>query len=56
MPMLPDQPDTLIVHGHTPRPAPELRPNRLGIDTGAGRGGRLTCAVLERDEVRFLQA
>jgi len=54
MPMLPDQPDTLIVHGHTPRPA--LRPNRLGIDTGAGRGGRLTCAVLERDEVRFLQA
>ena len=56
MPMLPDQPHTLIVHGHTPRPAPELRPNRLGIDTGAGRGGRLTCAVLERNQVGFLQA
>lgn len=55
-PMLPDLPGTLIVHGHTPRPAPELRVNRLGIDTGAGRGGRLTCAVLEAGEVRFLQA
>ena len=55
-PMLPDQPDTLVVHGHTPRPAPELRPYRLGIDTGAGRGGRLTCAVLEADTVRFLHA
>ncbi len=55
-PMLPDQPDTLVVHGHTPRPAPELRPYRLGIDTGAGRGGRLTCAVLEAGTVRFLHA
>ncbi len=55
-PMLPEQPGTLVVHGHTPRPLPELRPNRLGIDTGAGRGGRLTCAVLEADTVHFLQA
>ena len=55
-PMLPEQPDILIVHGHTPRSAPELRPNRLGIDTGAGRGGRLTCAVLEGGQVAFLQA
>ena len=55
-PMLPDAPDTLIVHGHTPSPAPELRPNRLGLDTGAGRGGKLTCAVLQGDEVRFIQS
>ena len=33
-----------------------LRANRIGIDTGAGRGGPLTCAVLDGDDVRFLQA
>lgn len=54
--MLPDQPGTLIVHGHTPAPKPELRSNRLGLDTGAGRGGPLTCAVLEGTEAAFLQA
>ena len=25
----------LVVHGHTPAVAPELRPNRIGIDTAA---------------------
>lgn len=55
-PLLPDAPDLMVVHGHTPQPEPTLRANRIGIDTGAGRGGPLTCAVLEGDEVRFLQA
>ena len=54
--MLPDQPGTLIVHGHTPAAAPDLRPNRLGLDTGAGRGGPLTCAVLEGMGAWFMQA
>lgn len=45
-----------VVHGHTPEPEPVIRPNRIGIDTGAGRGGRLTCAVLERNRVAFLSA
>ena len=53
--MLPDAPDTLVVHGHTPSRQPELKPNRLGLDTGAGKGGALTCAVLEGDEAWFLQ-
>jgi serine/threonine protein phosphatase 1 len=44
------------VHGHTPEDEPVIRPNRIGIDTGAGRGGPLTCAVLDGDDVRFLQA
>ena len=30
--------------------------NRIGIDTGAVLGGMLTCAVLEGDDVRFLQS
>ena len=53
--MLPEAPDMLVVHGHTPSPRPEVKPNRLGLDTGAGRGGLLTCAVLEGAETWFLQ-
>jgi serine/threonine protein phosphatase 1 len=44
----------LVVHGHTPAVAPEIRPNRIGIDTGAYATGRLTCLVLETDEQDFL--
>ncbi len=55
-PMLPDLPQVAIVHGHTPEPAPAVNRNRIGIDTGAVRGGPLTCAVLEGAEVRFLRA
>jgi serine/threonine protein phosphatase 1 len=44
----------VIVHGHTPKLRPELRRNRIGIDTGAVMGGTLTCAVLEEDRVAFL--
>ena len=46
----------LVVHGHTPALAPEIRPNRIGIDTGAYATGRLTCLVLEKDEQCFLSA
>ena len=44
----------LVVHGHTPSVAPEIRPNRIGIDTAAYATGRLTCLVLEKDQRRFL--
>ena len=46
----------VVVHGHTPKADPVLRANRIGIDTGAVYGGRLTCAVLEDDRVAFLYA
>jgi serine/threonine protein phosphatase 1 len=62
-PFLQDERDygRLIVHGHTPllSAAPELRGNRLNIDTGAVFGGPLTAAVFEdarREPVAFLQA
>jgi diadenosine tetraphosphatase ApaH/serine/threonine PP2A family protein phosphatase len=45
----------IVVHGHTPTTAPEIRSNRIGIDTGAYATGRLTCLVLEKDERRFLR-
>ncbi|MBV9655117.1 MAG: serine/threonine protein phosphatase [Acetobacteraceae bacterium] len=44
----------VVVHGHTPQPDPVIRPNRLGIDTGAVLGGKLTCAVLEGNRIGFL--
>lgn len=44
----------VVVHGHTPVLEPDVRPNRINIDTGAYATGRLTCLVLESDEVRFI--
>jgi serine/threonine protein phosphatase 1 len=44
----------IVVHGHTPVEEPEVRPNRINIDTGAFMSGRLTCAALESESVRFL--
>jgi len=44
----------LVVHGHTPSLVPEIRFNRIGIDTAGYATGRLTCLVLERDQRRFL--
>ncbi|MEA2993189.1 MAG: serine/threonine protein phosphatase 1 [Alphaproteobacteria bacterium] len=44
----------IVVHGHTPTEKPEVLPNRINIDTAAFMTGRLTCAVLEAERVRFL--
>jgi serine/threonine protein phosphatase 1 len=45
----------IVVHGHTPGNEPVMRPNRIGIDTGACFTGRLTALRLEGDSRRFLQ-
>ncbi len=44
-----------VIHGHTITSRPELRANRIGIDTGAYITGHLTCVVLDGGEPRFLQ-
>jgi diadenosine tetraphosphatase ApaH/serine/threonine PP2A family protein phosphatase len=44
----------IIIHGHTPVPQPEMRANRINIDTGAYATGQLTCLVLEDDIARIL--
>lgn len=45
----------VVVHGHTPTVRPDVRRNRINIDTGAVFTGRLTCLVLEGATKRFLQ-
>jgi serine/threonine protein phosphatase 1 len=45
----------IVVHGHTIALYPEIKPNRIGIDTGAFHTGRLTCLVLNGSEIGFLQ-
>jgi serine/threonine protein phosphatase 1 len=46
--------EKIVVHGHTPVEEPEVLVHRIGVDTGAYVTGRLTCAVLEGSDVRFL--
>jgi diadenosine tetraphosphatase ApaH/serine/threonine PP2A family protein phosphatase len=45
----------IVVHGHTPRATPEIRANRIGIDTGAVFTDRLTALRLEDGSRRLLQ-
>jgi serine/threonine protein phosphatase 1 len=46
----------IVVHGHTPVLAPEVKHNRINIDTGAYISGRLTTLVLEGKRQEFLSA
>lgn len=45
----------MVVHGHSISNQPEIRHNRIGIDTGAYRSGVLTCLVLDGETRTFLQ-
>jgi len=40
-----------IVHGHTPVPKPEIRPNRINIDTGAYATGVLTLLTIQGERM-----
>lgn len=46
--------EKIIVHGHTPVKEPDVRANRINIDTGAYATGRLTCLKLEQDKILFI--
>jgi serine/threonine protein phosphatase 1 len=43
-----------VVHGHTPVPHPDIRTNRINIDTGAWKTGTLTCAAIEGTSILIL--
>ena len=50
-----DQPHgKIVVHGHTPVAYPDIRHNRINIDTGAWRSGVLTCMAIEASSVLVL--
>jgi serine/threonine protein phosphatase 1 len=44
----------IVVHGHTPSEKPDVRHNRIGIDTNAFASGCLTCLILEGEQRHFL--
>jgi len=44
----------IVVHGHSSNPTVTRTDNRIGLDTGAGMGGKLTCAVLEDDLIGLI--
>jgi serine/threonine protein phosphatase 1 len=44
----------IVIHGHTPVAEPEIKKNRINIDTGAFASGRLTCLVIEPKGFFFL--
>ncbi len=43
--------EKLIVHGHsiTPTELPEVHPNRIAVDTGSYKTGRISAAIFTRD-------
>ena len=45
--------EKFVVHGHTPVAVPDIRPNRVNIDTGAVQTGRLTCMIIEGSKTLF---
>jgi serine/threonine protein phosphatase 1 len=44
----------IVVHGHTPAEKPEIRANRINVDTGAYMTNVLSCVALGGGPVRFL--
>ena len=50
----PSEHGQVVVHGHTPFEQPDVRHNRIGIDTNAFASGMLTCLILEGDQRHFL--
>lgn len=51
----PKQHEAVVVHGHTPKEKPVVRKNRIGLDTGAVYGGKLTALVLEENRMALIQ-
>lgn len=45
----------IVIHGHTPVERPEVKANRINIDTGAFATGQLTCVALDEHGHRFLK-
>jgi hypothetical protein len=44
----------IVVHGPTPIAEPNLRPNRINIDTGASATSQLTCLLATQERIGHL--
>lgn len=44
----------VVVHGHSSAPSVTIACNRIALDTGAGLGAKLSCAVLEYDLIGLI--
>jgi serine/threonine protein phosphatase 1 len=44
----------VVVHGHSISNKPDVKKNRIGLDTGCWRSGVLTCGVFSTNEPRFI--
>ena len=44
----------VVVHGHSPVQVPDVRHNRIAIDTRAWASGTLTCLVVENQHYKFI--
>ncbi|MEL6337984.1 MAG: metallophosphoesterase [Pseudomonadota bacterium] len=47
--------EVVVVHGHTPTRGVEVRPARICVDTGCGKGGDLSAIVIEDDSIALLE-
>ena len=49
----------MVIHGHSPTLSekPEIYSNRIGLDTGSAKTGKITCMVLDQedDSIQFFQ-
>ncbi len=48
--------EAIVVHGHTPNPEPDFRPNRINLDTGAYATNRLSCLRIDAGGAAMLRA
>jgi serine/threonine protein phosphatase 1 len=46
----------IIVHGHTPVAQVDVRANRINVDTGAYASNRLSCLILEDQDIKAFEA
>ncbi len=47
--------EKVVIHGHTPNDQPEVRSNRINVDTHCYKSGVLTAVVLESNSYRFIK-
>lgn len=47
--------EKMVIHGHTISEKPDVKPNRIGIDTGAYATGQLTCLILDGTKRMMMQ-